>query len=97
MMLKKRWLLSSALLLTLVLALSTLTGCVSGPPASAPLTTRTGCNAGQSNTCANKRLLVFSKTGAFRHASIKDGKIALAKLAAAHNFAIDFRDRKSVV
>ncbi len=43
------------------------------------------------NQCSG-RLLVFSKTGGFRHASIKDGKIALQKLAAEHNFSVDFTE-----
>src|SRR5436305_14034136 len=51
--------------------------------------------AGGTSNC-RKRLLVFSKTGAFRHASIKDGKIALQKLAAEHNFAIDFSEDSTV-
>src|SRR2546429_1435293 len=43
-----------------------------------------------------RRLLVFSKTAGFRHASIKDGKIALQKLASEHNFAIDFSEDSTV-
>ena len=92
MMFRKPWLILLALLLTLLVVL--LTVFVYRFPASMP---HTDCNAKQSssspttNACPGK-LLVFSKTGAFRHASIKDGKIALQKLAAEHNFAIDFTE-----
>jgi hypothetical protein len=48
-----------------------------------------------SNRCQG-RLLVFTKTGGFRHASIKDSKIALQRLAADHNFAVDFTEDSSV-
>ena len=93
MMFRKPWLISLALLLTLLVVL--LTVFVYRSSASIP---HIDCNAKQSssspttNACPGK-LLVFSKTGAFRHASIKDGKIALQKLAAEHNFAIDFNFR----
>lgn len=42
------------------------------------------------------RLLVFSKTGGFRHASIKDGIAALKRLAAEHNVVADFTEDASV-
>src|SRR5260370_36912839 len=48
-----------------------------------------------SNRCQG-RLLVFTKTGGFRHASIKDAKLALQRLAADHNFAVDFTEDSSV-
>jgi type 1 glutamine amidotransferase len=35
------------------------------------------------------KILVFSKTGAFRHASIPDGIAAIKKLGAANNFSVD--------
>jgi len=35
------------------------------------------------------RVLVFSKTKGFRHASIEAGKIAIQKLGAEHNFTVD--------
>ncbi len=38
------------------------------------------------------KLLVFSKTAGFRHASIKDGIIALKKLGAENKVAIDFTE-----
>jgi len=59
------------------------------------------CNAKQSgeflvdtlqitNKCP--KLLVFSKTAGFRHASIPAAKMALEKLAAEHNVAADFTE-----
>jgi len=48
------------------------------------------------NDSCSRRLLVFSKTGGFRHASIKDGKIALQKLATEHKFAVEFTEDSSV-
>lgn len=65
----------------------------------------TGCTAAKATATANnasapyaclKRLLVFSKTAAFRHASIADGKIALQQLATEHGFGIDFTEDASV-
>jgi type 1 glutamine amidotransferase len=50
-----------------------------------------GADTAPSSTC-DGRLLVFSKTAAFRHASIKDGKAALLKLAREHHYAIDFTE-----
>src|SRR5690606_1513998 len=35
------------------------------------------------------RVLVFSKTAGFRHASIKDGIAVIQKLGLEHNFAVD--------
>ncbi len=91
-MFRKPWLIPMALLLTLLVVL--LTVFVYRSSASIP---HIDCNAKQSSsspttTACPGKLLVFSKTGAFRHASIKDGKIALQKLAAEHNFAIDFTE-----
>src|SRR5438270_7455489 len=97
MMFRKPWLTLLALLLTLLVALLTLASCISKPPQSS---SHSDCSAkhstaGGTGNC-RKRLLVFSKTAAFRHASIKDGKIALQKLAAEHNFAIDFSEDSTV-
>jgi hypothetical protein len=81
-----------ALLLTLLVALLTLASCISRSPQSSSLS---DCSAKHSTTGGTgncrKRLLVFSKTGAFRHASIKDGKIALQKLAAEHSLGQRYR------
>jgi len=45
----------------------------------------------QSHTVAKKepRILVFSKTKGFRHASIEAGKTAIQKLGLAHHFLVD--------
>ena len=91
-MCKKRRLMLS--MLTLAVVASILASCASSPSPST-LPPSTGCHAKQSNACP-ERLLVFSKTGAFRHASIKDGKIALRKLATEHHFAIDFSEDSTV-
>jgi len=56
--------------------------------------TRTGATA--IPVACRKRLLVFSKTAAYRHASIPAGKIALQDLAAQHGFAIDFSEDSNV-
>ncbi|HRI19614.1 MAG TPA: ThuA domain-containing protein, partial [Panacibacter sp.] len=39
-----------------------------------------------------QRVLVFSKTEGFHHASIDAGKTAFSKMAAEKNFAVDFTD-----
>src|SRR2546426_522213 len=100
---KKYWLITFSLVLLLAAALLTAASCnlVQGPTATTTVT-QVGCNAQQAssnssgsptatNQCG-RRLLVFSKTGGFRHASIKDGKIALQKLATEHNFSVDFTE-----
>jgi uncharacterized protein len=93
---KKKSLAPLALILILVITVGTLAmllhaqspvaaiqhvNCPSQQPVSSPIAQK----------CPYK-LLVFSKTAAFRHASIKDGKLALQKLATAHNVAIDFTE-----
>ena len=42
------------------------------------------------------KVLVFSKTKGFRHASIEKGKIAIMKLGAAHNFTVDTTENASL-
>lgn len=91
MMFKKYWLITLALVLVLSIAFVTLISLVHGPTIT---TSHIVSNSPTVNTL-HKRLLVFSKTAGFRHASIKDGKIALQKLAAEHNFAIDFTEDSS--
>ncbi|MBO0782567.1 MAG: ThuA domain-containing protein [Ktedonobacteraceae bacterium] len=44
----------------------------------------------------NIKILVFSKTGAFRHESIKDGIAALRKLATEHHVSADFTEDASL-
>src|SRR5262245_50410829 len=91
--------LSRVLLLSAVLLMAASCNLVQKPTAATSVT-QVGCNAQQASTNSSgspipanqcgMRLLVFSKTGGFRHASIKDGKIALQKLATEHNFSVDF-------
>jgi type 1 glutamine amidotransferase len=61
-----------------------------------PATTAAHVDCSSTTNVCHRRLLVFSKTGGFRHASIKDGKIALQKLATEHNFAVDFTEDATV-
>ena len=73
-------------------------GCGSTLPSTssqgyAPTATRQGlCAAEHLSAC---HILVFSKTGAFRHASIPYAIIALRKLAANQHVAIDFTENAS--
>ena len=94
-MINRYWLVALILVLVLSATLLTVAYYVYS---SSTTTIHSGCNRQQASTGGSasstihpcRRLLVFSKTAGFRHASIKDGKIALQKLAAGHNFAIDF-------
>jgi type 1 glutamine amidotransferase len=103
-MVKRYWLLALILILVLAAALLTVTN-LFHQPVAVTTTTHHGCNGQQTSSVTNAspttdtcqpRLLVFSKTAGFRHASIVDGKIALVKLAAVHNFAIDFTEDATV-
>ena len=58
----------------------------------APTVTRQGVCAAHLSAC---HILVFSKTGAFRHASIPDAITALHKLALSQHVAIDFTEDAS--
>jgi len=97
MMINRYWLIALILVLVLSATLLTVGYYVYR---SSTTTIHSGCNGQQASTGGSasstispcRRLLVFSKTDGFRHASIKDGKIALQKLAAGHNFAIDFTE-----
>jgi uncharacterized protein len=104
-MLKKPWLIAPLLVLLLATTMLVVASC-NLVQTSTIVTTRVTCNEQQTNlggsgtaitneTCF-KRLLVFSKTGGFRHASIKDGKVALQKLATEYNYAVDFTEDSSV-
>lgn len=72
-----------------------LSGCGNARPASSPLgspstgITYPACAPAQKPAC-RIRLLVFSKTAAFRHASISDAIAALRHLALDQGVAIDF-------
>jgi uncharacterized protein len=104
-MIKKPWLIALSLILLLAASLLVVASC-NLVQTSTAITSRVKCNGQQTNldgsstqitkdTCT-RRLLVFSKTGGFRHASIKDGKRALQKLAIEHNFGADFSEDASV-
>jgi len=102
---KNPWLIAPLLVLLLAATMLVVASC-NLVQRSSVSTSRVQCNGQQTNpggsstSIANgpcfKRLLVFSKTSGFRHASIKDGKIALQKLAAEHNYAVDFTEDSSV-
>ncbi|MGZ3643903.1 MAG: ThuA domain-containing protein [Ktedonobacteraceae bacterium] len=104
-MIKRLWLLVPSLVLLLAAIMLVVAGC-NLVQTSNVTTSRVKCNGLQTNTGGSitpttndscpKRLLVISKTGGFRHASIKDGKIALRKLAAEHNYGIDFTEDATV-
>ena len=44
----------------------------------------------------NPKVLVFSKTKGYRHASIEKGKIALLKLGVEHNFSVDTTENSTL-
>ena len=104
-MIKKSWLLVPSIVLLLATTLLVVASC-SLVQTSTDTTSRIKCNGQQTNldgsgtpvtnNSCSRRLLVFSKTSGFRHASIKDGKIALQKLATEHNFRVDFTEDASV-
>ena len=104
-MIKKSWLLVPSIVLLLATTLLVVASC-NLVQTSTDTTSRIKCNGQQTNldgsgtpvtnNSCSRRLLVFSKTSGFRHASIKDGKIALQKLATEHNFRVDFTDDASV-
>lgn len=103
-MIKKPWLIAPSLVLLLAATLLVVAGCNLVQTSTA--TPQAKCVGQQANTngksssmttnLCSRRLLVFSKTGGFRHASIKDGKLALQKLAMEHNYAVDFTEDASV-
>ncbi len=103
-MFRKYWLIIPVIILVLAATVLTVASLVHRPATTTTIS-HIDCNAQQattgpggtttSNRCQG-RLLVFTKTGGFRHASIKDAKIALQRLAADHNFAVDFTEDSSV-
>src|SRR2546423_800076 len=89
-------------LVPIVLAIPLLASCgsinASTTPTTPTSTPHNDCTTNQSTITTNSptanpcKILVFSKTGAFRHASIKDGKIAIQKLVAQHHIIADFTE-----
>ena len=104
-MIKRSWLLVPSLVLLLATTLLAVASC-NLVQTSTTTTSRVKCNRQQTNLngsgtpitkdSCSRRLLVFSKTGGFRHASIKDGKIGLQKLATEHNYLVDYTEDASV-
>ncbi len=98
-MYKKRLLTVLVSVLGLSLAVWMFARLFPGRIATSPPVWNPSTSAGSGTTTVTicpKKLLVFSKTGAFRHASIKDAIVALGKLAAQHNVAADFTEDASV-
>ncbi|HLZ63555.1 MAG TPA: ThuA domain-containing protein [Ktedonosporobacter sp.] len=77
------WLALTAIFLILV-------ACGSQPQTSQITPTASTARVGDNGVLT--KLLVFSKTGAFRHASIPDGIAALHRLAVEHQVTIDFTE-----
>jgi type 1 glutamine amidotransferase len=100
-MIKRPWLIAPSIILLLAATIFVVASC-NLVQTSTATTSRVKCNGQQTNLdgsgtpgtndSCSRRLLVFSKTGGFRHASIKDGKIALQKLASEHNFSVAFTE-----
>jgi type 1 glutamine amidotransferase len=90
----------STLVLGFLLLSLMLVACRSQPQSATPAANCLRVLTGASDTsippACHKRLLVFSKTAGYRHASIPAGKIALQALASQHGFSIDFSEDSSV-
>jgi type 1 glutamine amidotransferase len=54
------------------------------------------CSSAKENSNGNKQVLVFSKTQAFRHASIPEGKLAMLKLGIENRWAVDTTEDASL-
>src|SRR5690242_18123410 len=93
---KKRWLIVCLLVLVLFVAVGTVAYLLSERTTAFHLACNTNMPSNSGSLTACPKLLVFSKTGAFRHVSIKDAIAALRKLAAQHNVAADFTEDASV-
>lgn len=97
-MIKKTWLIGLASFL--VISTLTLACAPSGTQPVQP-TVVPHLNCQQTGTARNTgscsvKMLVFSKTAAFRHASIKDGIAAIKKLATEKHVAVDFTEDASI-
>src|SRR2546429_1558180 len=101
-MVKKNWAITLVVVLILLATLATIASLLYKNAKTIPQVSCNGQQAGftvlasPTTGACQRRLLVFSKTAGFRHASIMDGKIALQKLASEHNFAIDFSEDSNV-
>ncbi len=86
-MFRRYWLIALSLILALTVGLLAFIILTPG--------TQADCGITQHSVCLGK-LLVFSKTGGFRHQSIPAAKAALRQLAAEHNFAADFTEDATI-
>jgi len=103
-MFRRRWLIVLAVVLIIAVALFTIATLLQGRKPASTIshvscnTQASGSNKSSSsstNVC-HRKILVFSKTGAFRHASIPAAIAALKKLAAHNNVAADFTEDSTV-
>jgi type 1 glutamine amidotransferase len=92
-MFRQAWFIALMVAVVLAIALIILIVIENTPPPVAIF--HVACHVTQSNPCRGK-ILVFSKTGAFRHQSIPAAKSALRKLAMEHNVAADFTEDATV-
>jgi type 1 glutamine amidotransferase len=88
-MFKQAWFITLMVAVVLAITLVILIVIENIPPPAAIF--HVACNVTQTNPCRGK-ILVFSKTGAFRHQSIPAAKAAFRKLAMEHNVAADFTE-----
>lgn len=103
-MFRRRWLIVLAIVLIAAVALFTVATLLQGHKPASTLS-HVVCNTQASSTnqggspstnACQRKILVFSKTGAFRHASIPAAITALKKLAADHNVTADFTEDATV-
>jgi type 1 glutamine amidotransferase len=88
-MVKKSQSICATILLLLAMISLIFTSCQSQSATTQPVAIS---SANPIATVGPTKVLVFSKTGAFRHASIKDGIAAIQILAAEHHIVADFTE-----
>ncbi len=103
-MFRHRWLIVLAVVLIVAIALFTAATLLQGRKPAISIS-HVGCNTQASSTNTNsspsstvcqRKILVFSKTAAFRHASIPAAITALKRLATDHSVAADFTEDATV-
>lgn len=87
----RAWLSPLLLMLTMMMIVS-MTGCGSQRTREESAITPTVSTPTSISSKSSVKILVFSKTGGYRHASIKDGIAAIQKLADEHHFSADFTE-----
>src|SRR5689334_11840711 len=86
--------LAGAVLVGMLAACATTSTTGTSSPSSTPVAPlgHVGCAAATPGTICVPRLLVFTKTQAFRHASIPAARAAVALLACQHGWRVDFTE-----